>query len=91
MEQGKAINEELAPARKDYHEAVVKFLTPQQVADGCIPPAPGGGRRVDGVADVVDRRRCHPDASGASGGTALRCEATDEGMILRSLRSHQDD
>jgi Spy/CpxP family protein refolding chaperone len=43
MEQGKPINDELAPARKDYHEAVVKFLTPQQVADGCIPPAPGGG------------------------------------------------
>ena len=43
MEQGRAINEELAPARKDYHEAVVKLLTAQQVADGCIPPAPGGG------------------------------------------------
>ena len=43
MEQGRSINEELAPARRDYHEAVVKFLTPQQVADGCVPPAPGGG------------------------------------------------
>jgi hypothetical protein len=43
MDQGKAINDELAPARKDFHEAVVKLLTPQQVADGCIPPAPGGG------------------------------------------------
>ena len=48
MEQGRAINEELAPARKDFHDAVVKLLTAQQVADGCIPPAPGGpmgGRR----------------------------------------------
>jgi Spy/CpxP family protein refolding chaperone len=43
MDQGMAINEELAPARKDYHEAVVKLLTAQQVADGCIPPAPGSG------------------------------------------------
>jgi len=43
MDQSKAINDELAPARKDFHEAVVKLLTPQQVADGCIPPAPGGG------------------------------------------------
>lgn len=43
MDQGKAINDELAPSRKDFHEAVVKLLTPQQVADGCIPPAPGGG------------------------------------------------
>jgi len=43
MEQGRAINEALAPARKDFHDAVVKLLTAQQVADGCIPPAPGGG------------------------------------------------
>ncbi len=43
MDQGNAINDELAPARKDFHEAVVKLLTAQQVADGCIPPAPGGG------------------------------------------------
>ena len=49
MDRSKAINDELAPARKDFHEAVVKLLTPQQVSDGCIPPAPGGapfgGRR----------------------------------------------
>src|SRR5262249_45889875 len=42
MDQGKGINDELAPARKDFHEAVVKLLTAQQVSDGCIPPAPGG-------------------------------------------------
>jgi len=48
MDQGKAINDELAPARKDFHEAVVKLLTPQQVADGCIPPAPGGGPPLGG-------------------------------------------
>ena len=43
IQQGQPINEELAPARKDFHDAVVKLLTAQQVADGCIPPAPGGG------------------------------------------------
>ncbi|MGH7618040.1 MAG: hypothetical protein ACREPM_12490, partial [Gemmatimonadaceae bacterium] len=48
MDQGKAINDELAPARKDYHETIVKLLTPQQVADGCIPMAPGGGPPMGG-------------------------------------------
>jgi len=49
MDQGRAINNELLPARKEFHDAVVKLLSAQQVADGCIPPAPGGppgrGRR----------------------------------------------
>lgn len=49
MEQGRAINEALAPARKDFRESVVTLLTTSQIADGCIPPAPGGpppgGRR----------------------------------------------
>lgn len=48
METGRPINEALAPARKDYHDAVEKLLTPQQIADGCIPPAPGGGPPMRG-------------------------------------------
>jgi Spy/CpxP family protein refolding chaperone len=48
MEQSKAINDHLAPARREFHDAVTKLLTASQVANGCIPPAPGGppgGRR----------------------------------------------
>jgi Spy/CpxP family protein refolding chaperone len=49
MDLGMAINQELEPARKEYREAIVKLLTTSQIADGCIPPAPGsgppGGRR----------------------------------------------
>jgi hypothetical protein len=48
MDQGRAINDELAPARKDFHDNVVKLLTQAQIDAGCIPPAPGGppgGRR----------------------------------------------
>ena len=49
MEQAKPINDGLAPARKEFSEAVIKLLTPSQIAEGCIPQAPGGpmmmGRR----------------------------------------------
>lgn len=48
MDQGRAINDALAPARKDFHDNVVKLLTQAQVDAGCIPPSPGGppgGRR----------------------------------------------
>jgi len=48
MDQGRAINESLAPARKEFHDNVVKLLTQAQVDAGCIPQAPGGppgGRR----------------------------------------------
>src|SRR3954452_2416812 len=47
MEQGKPISDALAPARKEFSETVVTYLTPSQLAAGCIPPAPGGpgGRR----------------------------------------------
>jgi hypothetical protein len=43
MESGRSINEALAPARKDFSQDVQKVLTPAQIANGCIPPAPGGG------------------------------------------------
>ncbi|MEO7084862.1 MAG: hypothetical protein ABI442_22005 [Gemmatimonadaceae bacterium] len=43
MEQGAPINAELAPFRKQFAETVTTYLTPAQVAAGCIPPAPGGG------------------------------------------------
>ena len=43
MDQGKPINDALAPARKEFSEAVITYLTPAQIAAGCIPPAPGGG------------------------------------------------
>jgi len=43
METGKPINDALAPARKEFGETVVTYLTPAQLAAGCIPPAPGGG------------------------------------------------
>jgi len=42
MEQGKPISDALAPARKEFSETVVTYLTPAQLAAGCIPPAPGG-------------------------------------------------
>jgi uncharacterized protein (DUF305 family) len=49
MEQGKPIADALAPAQKEFRETVVTYLTPAQLAAGCIPPAPGGmgpgGRR----------------------------------------------
>lgn len=49
MESGRAIGEALAPARKEFDHEVRGFLTEQQIASGCIPPAPGGpppgGRR----------------------------------------------
>jgi Spy/CpxP family protein refolding chaperone len=49
MDQSRAINEALAPSRKEFSESVIKLLTPSQIAEGCIPPAPGGpmfgGRR----------------------------------------------
>ena len=48
MEQSKAINDHLAPARQEFDDAVTKLLTASQIANGCIPPAPGsgpGGRR----------------------------------------------
>ena len=49
MEQGKSINDALAPARKEFAESAIKLLTPSQIAEGCIPQAPGGpmmgGRR----------------------------------------------
>jgi hypothetical protein len=48
MEQGKPIMDALAPAQKEFRETVVTYLTPAQLAAGCIPPAPGGpgpGRR----------------------------------------------
>ena len=44
MEQAKPINDALAPARKEFAEAVIKLLTPSQIAEGCIPQAPGGPR-----------------------------------------------
>jgi Spy/CpxP family protein refolding chaperone len=43
MEQGKPIMDGLAPAQKEFRETVVTYLTPAQIAAGCIPPAPGGG------------------------------------------------
>ncbi len=43
MQQGKSINDELAPYRKQFGETVVAYLTPAQLAQGCVPPAPGGG------------------------------------------------
>jgi hypothetical protein len=49
MELGKPINDALAPTRKEFAEAAIKLLTPSQIAEGCIPQAPGGpmmgGRR----------------------------------------------
>jgi len=48
METGKPIADELAPARKEFHDSVEKLLTSAQIASGCVPPAPGGppgGRR----------------------------------------------
>jgi Spy/CpxP family protein refolding chaperone len=49
MQLGMPINEALAPARKEFAEAAIKLLTPSQIAEGCIPQAPGGpmmgGRR----------------------------------------------
>jgi uncharacterized protein (DUF305 family) len=49
MEQGKPIMDALAPAQKEFRETIVTYLTPAQLAAGCIPPAPGGpgpgGRR----------------------------------------------
>jgi Spy/CpxP family protein refolding chaperone len=48
MQTGKPISDELAPARKEFHDSVEKVLTSAQIAAGCIPPAPGGppgGRR----------------------------------------------
>jgi Spy/CpxP family protein refolding chaperone len=48
MESGRPIVEALAPARRDFSQAVQKLMTPEQIAAGCIPPAPGGpmgGRR----------------------------------------------
>lgn len=49
MELGKPINDALAPARKEFAEAAIKLLTPSQIAEGCVPQAPGGpgmgGRR----------------------------------------------
>ena len=42
------VNAELAPFRKQFGETVVTYLTPAQLAAGCIPPPPGGppgGRR----------------------------------------------
>jgi Spy/CpxP family protein refolding chaperone len=49
MDSGKPIVDELAPARKEFHDSVEKLLTSAQIAAGCVPPAPGGpplgGRR----------------------------------------------
>jgi Spy/CpxP family protein refolding chaperone len=49
MEQGKPLGDALAPFRKQFGETVVTYLTPAQLAQGCVPPAPGGpppgGRR----------------------------------------------
>jgi Spy/CpxP family protein refolding chaperone len=48
MESGRAIQQELAPARKQFSQDVRALLTPEQVSAGCIPPPPGGppgGRR----------------------------------------------
>jgi len=49
MESGRAIGDALAPARQEFDKEVRGFLTEQQIASGCIPPAPGGpppgGRR----------------------------------------------
>ncbi|MEP6492405.1 MAG: hypothetical protein ABJF01_06995 [bacterium] len=49
METAKPISDALAPARKEFATSVVSWLTPSQIASGCIPPAPGGpppgGRR----------------------------------------------
>ena len=49
MQTGKPIADELAPARKEFHDTVEKLLTSAQIAAGCVPPAPGGpppgGRR----------------------------------------------
>ena len=43
MEQAAPINAELAPFRQQFGETVVTYLTPAQLAAGCVPPAPGGG------------------------------------------------
>ena len=48
MEQSKPINDGLAPARKEFSEAVIKLLTPSQIAEGCIPQAPGGPMMMGG-------------------------------------------
>ena len=48
MEQGKSINDGLAPARKEFAEAAIKLLTTSQIAEGCIPQAPGGGPMMGG-------------------------------------------
>lgn len=49
MQLGMPINQALAPARKEFAEAAIRLLTPSQIAEGCIPQAPGGpmmgGRR----------------------------------------------
>jgi len=49
VSRGKPIMDALAPAQKEFRETVVTYLTPAQLAAGCIPPAPGGpgpgGRR----------------------------------------------
>lgn len=49
MDSGKPIVDELAPARKEFHDSVEKLLTSAQIAAECVPPAPGcpplGGRR----------------------------------------------
>jgi Spy/CpxP family protein refolding chaperone len=48
MESQRAIDEELAPARKQFTQDVRALLTPEQISAGCIPPPPGGppgGRR----------------------------------------------
>jgi len=62
METGKPIADELAPARKEFHDAAEKLLTSAQVAAGCVPPAPGGpptGGRRGGPppsASLIDER-----------------------------------
>jgi Spy/CpxP family protein refolding chaperone len=48
MEQGKSINDALAPARKEFAEAAIKLLTTSQIAEGCIPQAPGGPMMMGG-------------------------------------------
>jgi len=57
METAKPIVDALAPARKEFSEAVVTLLTPAQIAAGCIPPAPGGpppgGRRGGGPPPAI--------------------------------------
>lgn len=48
MEQGRSINEALAPARKEFAESAIKLLTTSQIASGCIPQAPGGPPMMGG-------------------------------------------